>query len=85
VFGFLVTASGFGNYTTIHRALLFQGWYRYAVFASAIVVAAAGLAPLRRLGTTLFGGPLRLPDRSVQPQHLYGAALVGVGLGLAGT
>jgi hypothetical protein len=34
VFGFLVTGSGFGNYTTIHQALLFRGWYLYAVLSA---------------------------------------------------
>jgi hypothetical protein len=63
VFGFLLTASGFGNYTTIHHALLLRSWYLYAVFGSALAVAAAGLTVLRQSGTTVFGGPLRLPPR----------------------
>jgi uncharacterized membrane protein YedE/YeeE len=85
VFGFLLTASGFGNYTTIHQALLLHSWYLYAVFGSALAVAAAGLALLRRSGTTVFGGPLRLPHRPVQARHLYGAAIFGAGFGLTGT
>ena len=85
IFGFLVTGSGFGNYTTIHQALLFRGWYLYAVFGSAVTVAAIGLALLRRAGTTVFGGPLRLPHGPVRPRHLYGAAVFGAGFGLAGT
>ena len=61
VFGFLITGCGFGNYATIHQALLFRSWYLFAVFGSAVAVAAAGLALLRRAGTTRYGGPLRLP------------------------
>ena len=84
-FGFLVTGSGFGNYTTIHQALLLRSWYLFAVFGSAVAVAAAGLALLRRAGTTRYGGPLRLPHGPARRPHLYGAAIFGVGFGLTGT
>jgi uncharacterized protein len=84
-FGFLVTGSGFGNYTTIHQTLLLRGWYMFAVFGSAVAVAAAGLALLRRAGTTRYGGPLRLPHAPARRRHLYGAAIFGIGFGLTGT
>jgi hypothetical protein len=83
-FGFLVTGSGFGNYTTIHQALLLRSWYLFAVFGSAVAVAAAGLALLRRAGTTRYGGPLRLPHGPARRPHVYGAAMFGVGFGLTG-
>jgi uncharacterized membrane protein YedE/YeeE len=84
VFGFLFTSSGFGNYATIHQALLLRSWYLYAVFASALAVATLGLALLRRSGTTRFGGPLRLPHHPVQRRHIYGAAIFGAGFALSG-
>jgi uncharacterized membrane protein YedE/YeeE len=83
VFGFLLTASGFGNYTTIHQALLFRSGYLYAVFGSSMTVATVGLALLRRAGTTKFGGPLRLPHHRARPCHFYGAAIFGIGFGLS--
>jgi uncharacterized protein len=83
-FGFLITGSGFGNYTTIHQALLLHSWYLFAVFGSAVAVAAAGLALLRRSGTTRYGGPLRLPHRPARRRHLYGAAIFGAGFALTG-
>ena len=83
-FGFLVTGSGFGNYTTIHQALLFRGWYLFAVFGSAVAVAAVGLALLRRAGTTVYGGPLRLPHAPARRRHIYGAAIFGAGFALTG-
>jgi hypothetical protein len=84
-FGFLVTGSGFGNYTTIHQALLLlRSWYLFAVFGSAVAVAAAGLALLRRSGTTRYGGPLCLPHGPARRPHLYGAAIFGAGFGLTG-
>jgi uncharacterized protein len=84
-FGFLITGSGFGNYATIHQALLFRSWYLFAVFGSAVAVAAAGLMLVRRAGTTMFGGPLRLHHRPVQRHSFYGAAVFGAGFGLCGT
>jgi uncharacterized protein len=84
-FGFLLTGSGFGNYTTIHQALLLRSWYLYAVFGSATAVAAAGLALLRRARTTRYGGPLRLPHAPARPRHLYGAVIFGTGFALTGT
>jgi uncharacterized membrane protein YedE/YeeE len=84
-FGFLITGSGFGSYTTIHQALLLRSWYLFAVFGSAVAVAAAGLAMLRRTGTTRYGGRLRLRRAPARPRHLYGAAIFGAGFGLTGT
>jgi uncharacterized protein len=84
-FGFLITGSGFGNYATIHQALLLRSWYLFAVFGSAVAVAAAGLALLRRTGTTRYGGPLCLPHGPTRRPHLYGAAIFGIGFGLTGT
>ena len=83
-FGFLVTGSGLGNYTTIHQALLLRSWYLFAVFGSAVAVAAAGLALLRRSGTTRYGCPLRLPRAPVRSRHICGAAIFGAGFALTG-
>lgn len=83
-FGFLLTASGLGGYTTIHRGLLFEDAYMFQVLGSAMAVATVGLALLRRRGTTLFGGRLALPRRPVERRHVYGGAVFGVGFGLAG-
>ena len=84
-FGFLVTGSGFGNFTTIHQALLLRSWYLFAVFGSAVAVAAAGLALVSRAGTTRYGGPLRLPRGPARRTQVYGAAIFGIGFGLTGT
>lgn len=83
-FGFLITGSGFGNYTTIHQALLLRSWYLFAVFCSAVAVAAAVLMLLRRSGTTRYGGPLRLPHGPIRRRQVYGAAIFGAGFGLTG-
>jgi predicted benzoate:H+ symporter BenE len=49
-----------------------------------VAVAAAGLALLRRAGTTVYGGPLRLAHAPARRRHVYGAAIFGAGFGLTG-
>lgn len=47
-FGFLLTASGLGDYDTIHDGLLLENPYIFLMMGSATAVASAGLALLRR-------------------------------------
>lgn len=55
------------------------------VMIGALVVAVPGFAILRRRGTTWFAGRLQLPTRQdLDARLLAGAALFGVGWGLAG-
>ena len=72
VFGFLLTVSGLGDYDTIHDGLLLENPYIFAMMGSAMAVAFAGLAVLRRLGRTRFAGPLALPHARVERRHVYG-------------
>ena len=58
VFGFLLTASGLGDYTTIHDGLLLRNPYIFLMLGSAMLVAVIGLAVLRRGGGTAFAGRL---------------------------
>jgi uncharacterized protein len=50
-----------------------------------VAVAAAGLALLRRAGTTRYGGRLLLPHGPARRPQVDGAAIFGVGFGLTGT
>lgn len=84
-FGFLLTASGLGNYRTIHQGLLLQDGYIYLMMASTVATAATGVWALTRRGRTLFGGPLVLPRRRVQRSTVTGAAVFGVGFGVGAT
>lgn len=83
-FGFLLTASGLGDYATIHRGLLLEDAYIFQMLGSAMAVATVGLAVLRRRGATAFGGRLVLPGGPVERRHIYGGAVFGVGFGIAG-
>ena len=84
VFGFLLTVSGLGDYDTIHDGLLLENPYIFLMMGSAMAVAFAGLAVLRRLGRTRFAGPLALPHARVERRHVYGGAVFGLGFGLVG-
>jgi hypothetical protein len=85
VFGFLLTASGLGNYRTIHRGLLLQDAYIYLMMAATVATAAAGVWLLRRRGRTLVGEPLVLPRHPVRRSTLYGAGVFGIGFGVGAT
>lgn len=84
-FGFLLTASGLGNYRTIHRGLLLQDAYIYLMMAATVGTATAGVWLLRRRGRSLLGGPLVLPRHPVRRSTLYGAGVFGVGFGIGAT
>lgn len=84
-FGFLLTASGLGDYDTIHDGLLLRDGYIYLMLVSAVAVAAGGVALLRRAGRTMLGGPLVLPQGPVRRSTLMGAGVFGVGFGVGAT
>ena len=81
-FGFFLTASGLGNYHTIHDGLLLRDPYIYLMMASTVGTAAIGLLLLRRVGRTAFGGPLVVPRHPVRRQAVLGGAVFGVGFGV---
>ena len=82
VFGFFLTASGLGNYRTIHDGLLLRDPYIYLMMAATVGTAALGLLVLRRVGRTAFGGPLEVPRHPVRRQAVLGGAVFGVGFGI---
>lgn len=85
VFGFLLTASGLGNYDTIHQGLLLRDSYIYLMMAATVGTAWVGLRLLRRRPRTVLAGPLVLPRHPVRPATVYGASLFGVTFGVGAT
>lgn len=85
VFGFFLTASGLGNYRTIHDGLLLRDSYIYLMMASTVATAATGLALLRWHGRTVFGDPVSITRHPVRRSSLYGGAVFGVGFGVGAT
>ena len=85
VFGFLLTASGLGDYDTIHDGLLLRDPYIFLMMASVMATAFAGLAVLRRRGGTRYAGRLSLPHHRIERRHVYGGAIFGLGFGVGAT
>ncbi len=80
VFGFLIQSAGFGDADFIHRMLLFQNWYPWEVFASAIAVGVPAFWVLeRRKWVTPLGGQLKLNRTAIRGRHIYGGLLFGLG------
>ena len=85
-FGFLLTASGLGDYRTIHRGLLLQDPYIYLMMAATIGTALPLLWLVerhRRRHPQL--RPLVLPHETPGRRHVYGGALFGIGFGVTAT
>ena len=80
-FGFFLTASGLGDYDTIHQGLLLADPYIFLMLGSVVGSAALPLWWLRRRGwVTPLAGRMRLPADAPGRHHLYGGALFGAGM-----
>jgi hypothetical protein len=85
VFGFFLTASGLGDYETIHEGLLLRDSYIYLMMAATVATAWAGIALLKRRGLTAFGGALEVPRHPVRRSTVQGATLFGAAFGVGAT
>ena len=85
MFGFFLTASGLGDYETIHEGLLLRDPYIYLMMAATVATAWAGISLLRRRDSTAFGGPLHLPRHPVRRSTVQGATMFGVAFGVGAT
>ncbi len=85
VFGVLLAWSGMTSPTVIRQALLFQHSYLFLFFGSAVLVAAAGLALLRRLQprALLVDAPVSWTTERPARRHIVGALVFGLGWGVA--
>jgi uncharacterized protein len=85
LFGVVLAWSGMTSPTVIRQALLFERSYLFLFFASAVLIAATGLAILRRarVRATLTGGPVRWTREPPARRHIVGSALFGLGWGIA--
>ena len=85
VFGVTLSWSGLSSPDVIRDALLFKDSYLYFLFASAVVVAALGLALLRRAERRALLADARITCEPEKParRHYVGAAVFGLGWGIA--
>jgi uncharacterized protein len=85
VFGVALAWSGLSSPEVIRDALLFKDSYLYFLFASAVLVAAVGVALLRRAERRALLVDAQItcePERPAR-RHLVGAATFGLGWGIA--
>lgn len=80
VFGFFLTASGLGDYRTIHRGLLLQDPYIFLMMAATIGTALPLLWVLQRRLPSM-----ALPHEAPARRHVFGGALFGIGFGVTAT
>jgi uncharacterized membrane protein YedE/YeeE len=84
-FGVVLAWSGMTSPNVIRQALLFQRSYLFLFFASAVLVAAAGLALLRRIQPRALLADVPVSWTSERPagRHVTGALVFGLGWGVA--
>jgi len=85
VFGVTLSWSGMSSPDVIRQALLFQRSYLFLFFGSAVLVAAVGLAVLRRrLGRAILtAAPIHWTREHVERRHIVGSLLFGLGWGIS--
>ncbi|MCB0216662.1 MAG: YeeE/YedE family protein [Chloroflexi bacterium] len=85
VLGFILSRSGFTDFSAVQSMFLFQEWYLYAVFAAAVVLNTIGLQALKRHGKTMTGEAIKLPaHRPVTRNNIIGGILFGSGWAMTG-
>jgi uncharacterized protein len=86
-FGITLTKSEVLSWFRIQEMFRFQSPRMYEIIASAVVVAAAAIAFIRRLGlTTVSGEPITIPPKNVGLgiRYLVGGTIFGLGWALTG-
>ncbi len=87
LFGVVLTKSEVVSWFRIQEMFRFQAFHMYGVIASALAVATASLALIRRLGLkTLDGQPIVVPPKDLGRGRRYwiGGALFGIGWAFTG-
>ncbi len=84
-FGIVLSWSGMTSPDVIRGALLLEESYLFLFFASAVAVAALGLALLRRSGTraVLTGAPIGWEPERPARRHIVGSLVFGLGWGVS--
>ena len=87
LFGIILTKSEVISWFRIQEMFRFQSFHMYGIIGSAVVVAAASVALIKRLGvTTLRGEPIAIPPKQwgTGTRYWLGGTLFGLGWALLG-
>lgn len=87
VFGVVLTKAEIISWFRIQEMFRFDSFHMYGIIGSAIAVAAASVALLRRAGVpTLTGTPISVPERTLGRGYRYwiGGGIFGAGWALTG-
>jgi hypothetical protein len=87
VFGVILTKAQVVSWFRIQEMFRFQSFYMYGVIGSALAVAAASIALIKRYRvTTLAGEPITIPPKVMGRGHRYwiGGSIFGLGWAMTG-
>jgi uncharacterized membrane protein YedE/YeeE len=83
VFGVTLCWTGLSDPNVIRSGLLFEDSYLYLFFASAVLTSAIGLRLVRGRRAPLTGERVDWKQPRIQPRHIYGSLVFGLGWGIA--
>jgi uncharacterized membrane protein YedE/YeeE len=83
VFGVTLCWTGLSSPEVLRQGLLFENAYLYLFFGSAVVTSAIGLRLVRGRRAPLTGQRVDWKPPKVQPRHIYGSVIFGIGWGVA--
>ena len=84
VFGFILSRSGAADYNYIQAMFLFESIQLYGIIGTAVVLTAAGLWLLKRVGRTAGGRAIVIDKKPLHRGNVAGGLLFGVGWSMAG-
>jgi uncharacterized protein len=83
VFGVTLCWTGLSSPDVLREGLLFQNSYLYLFFGSAVLTSAIGLRLVRGRRAPLTGERVDWRQPRIEPRHIYGSVIFGVGWGIA--
>lgn len=86
-FGFLISWAGLANPDRIRSMLLFEDWYMYPMFVTAVAVGFVGLRALRGAGfrALVTHDLVTWTTAPLERRHVVGSVIFGVGWAIADT
>jgi uncharacterized membrane protein YedE/YeeE len=84
-FGFMISWAGFGDPNRIRSMLLFEDWYLYPMFVTAVAVGFVGLRILRGTGARALVTRDLVAWTTMRPErrHVVGSLIFGAGWAVA--